>query len=64
MNNSKEALCSFAFRDDVDYQLKNMLTQHTFWVAIMELLELFKPIHEAQKMSEDNRATISYVYSR
>jgi hypothetical protein len=64
INNSKEALRSFAFRDDADYQLKNMLTQNTFWAAITELLELFKPIHEAQKMSEDNRATISYVYSR
>jgi len=64
INDSKEALRSFAFRDDADHQLKAILTQHTFWAAITELLELFKPIHEAQKMSEDNKATISYVYSR
>jgi hypothetical protein len=64
LDNSKEALRSFAFRDDVDFSLKPVLLQHSFWAAITELLELLEPIHTAQKMSEDNKATIGYVYSR
>jgi len=64
LDDSKEALRSFAFRDDVDSISQSILLQHSFWAAVTELLELFKPIHEAQKMSEDNKATISYVYSR
>jgi hypothetical protein len=60
----KEALCSFAFCDDVDFSLKPVLLRYSFWAAITELLELLEPIYTVQKMSEDNKATIGYVYSR
>jgi hAT family C-terminal dimerisation region len=44
--------------------LKSVILNIGFWAAITQLLELLEPIHTLQKMSEDNHATISYVYPR
>ena len=62
LNNSKEALRMFAIRDEVQFPYKNQLQVHEFWAAISDLLQLLQPIHKVQKMSEANRANISYVY--
>jgi len=62
--NTKEALQEFADRLDVDFPLKTNLQLSSFWFAIQELLDLLELIHKAQKMSEDNKANISYVYQR
>jgi hypothetical protein len=35
-----------------------------FWNNVDELLEIFKPFHEAQIMSESSKSNLSYVYSR
>jgi len=35
-----------------------------FWASITQLIELLELIHTLQIMSEDNKATISYVYPR
>jgi hypothetical protein len=62
--NSKQALREFADQPDIDFVPKANLQHSTFWFTIQELLELLEPIHKAQKMSEDNKANISYVYQR
>lgn len=64
LEDSKEALRSFAFREDVEFPFKSILLDIGFWLAITQLLELLEPIHSLQKMSKDNKATISYVYPR
>jgi hypothetical protein len=64
LDDSKEALRSFAYRDDIDFSHKVLLLDLTFWAAITELIKLLEPIHNLQKMSKDNKATISYVYPR
>jgi hypothetical protein len=64
LNNSKEALRSFAFCDDFEFSLKSVILNIGFWASITQLLELLEPIHKLQKMSKDNYATISYVYPR
>jgi hypothetical protein len=64
LNDSKDALRSFAIRDEVQFQYKSQLQVHTFWAAISDLLQILQPIHKVQKMSEANSANISYVYPR
>jgi hypothetical protein len=63
-NDCKEALCSFAYRKDVEFTLSAILLEMEFWALITQLIELLKLIRTLQIMSEDNRATISYVYLR
>jgi hypothetical protein len=58
LDDSKEALRNFAYRDGVEFSSKYLLLDPLFWAALMQLLELFEPIHSLQKMSEDNKATI------
>jgi len=62
--NSKEALREFADQPDIDFAPKSNLQLSTFWFAVQELLDILEPIYKAQKMSEDNKANISYVYQR
>jgi hypothetical protein len=64
LNDSKEALRTFAIRDEVQFPYKSQLQDQEFWAATSDLLQLLKPIHRVQKMSEANRANISYVYPR
>jgi hypothetical protein len=64
LENSKEALRSFAFREDTEFKYKAQLTSLEFWGHITELLELLELIHKKQKMSEANSANICYVYAR
>jgi hypothetical protein len=42
--------------------LKLVLLEIEFWAAITQLLKLLELIYTLQKMLEDNKATISYVY--
>ena len=62
LDDCKEALRSFAYRDDIEFSLSTVLLDMGFWASITQLIELLEPIHSLQKMSEDNKATISYVY--
>ena len=64
VNNSKEALRNFAYCNNIDDSYKHFLLEPGFWAALTQLLELLGPIHNLQKMSEDNHATVSYVYPR
>jgi hypothetical protein len=64
LDNCKEALRSFAYREDTKFNRNSTLLSIGFWATITQLLELLRPIHELQKMLEDNKATISYVYPR
>jgi hypothetical protein len=64
LEDCKEALYSFVYCKDIDYYLKSVLLEIEFWAGIIQLLELLEPIYTLQKMSEDNKATISYVYPR
>jgi hypothetical protein len=60
--NTKEALREFIDRSDVEFQQKTNLQLSSFWFSIQELIDPPKPIHKAQKISEDNKANMSYVY--
>lgn len=64
LDDCKEALRSFAYRDDIEFSLSSVLLGIEFWAAITQLIELLELIHELQKMLEGNKATISYVYLR
>lgn len=63
-SNTHDALREFADRSDVEFAQKSTLQQAGFWFGLQELLDLFNPLHEAQKKSEDNKANIGYVYQR
>jgi hypothetical protein len=64
LENTKEALREFAFRRDVDIKHKDKIILATWWANNTDLLAILEPIHELQKMSEDNKANISYVLPR
>jgi hypothetical protein len=61
---SKRAITYFCANDDVDFGYKELLKTKDFWIQLEDLCEILSPIHELQRMSEDNKATLIYVYGR
>jgi hypothetical protein len=49
---------------DVTHDFKQLVCISDFWQRLDTLLYLFNPIHEAQKMSESDRARLSFVPQR
>jgi hypothetical protein len=45
-------------------QLRSIIVDSEFWSKLGEVAEIIKPIHEAQKMSESNSATLAHVIPR
>ena len=73
VSRSKQALQRFALDEDVVFQIKKdkppnpiktWLVDSNFWASLDDLINILRPIHEAQKLSERNGATIDLVYSR
>jgi hypothetical protein len=69
----KNKLALFAWVNDKNAQvgkkkpgntLKPLIQDHEFWQGLTELSDILKPIHEAQKMSESNGATLAKVIPR
>ena len=44
--------------------LSSIITDHTFWTDLSSIEQIIQPIHEAQKMSESDRSTLSKVVPR
>ncbi len=51
-------------RNGTPNRTKEYVQNHEFWVELDELITLLRPIHEQQKMSEANNATLDKVYTR
>jgi hypothetical protein len=49
VNDSREALRNFAYRDDIDNSYKYLLLEPGLWAALTQLLELLEPIYNLQK---------------
>jgi hypothetical protein len=44
--------------------LEKIILDHSFWTNLSSLEQILRPIHEAQKMSESNKSTLSKVVPR
>jgi hypothetical protein len=44
--------------------LEHIITDHSFWANLSSIEQILRPIHEAQKMSESDRSTLSKVVPR
>jgi hypothetical protein len=66
VRDNQEAIKAMAIDPDSDapQEFKQAVCLGPFWQHLETLLYLFKPIHEAQKMSESDRARLSYVPQR
>jgi len=64
VGDSRQALQHLGLQDDSGFQLQAIVMDHNFWIQLSELISLLEPLHEAQKMSEDNHSTLSYVFKR
>jgi len=66
VDNNKQALRQLAFVDDPDFDFKHsdIVFDQLFWIQLADLLLILEPLHTLQIMSEDNCATLSYVYGR
>lgn len=70
---SKEALLAYAFdnsavfppkKDKLANPIKTYLLDPDFWSGLDDLITILRPVHEAQKISESNSATVDQVYER
>lgn len=73
VSRNKQALQRFALDEDVVFQvkkdkplnpIKTWLVDSNFWASLDDLINILRPIYEAQNLSERNGATIDLVYSR
>ena len=73
VSRSKQALQRFTLDEDIVFQINNdrppnlirtWLVDSNFWASLDDLINILHPIHEAQKLSERNGATIDLVYSQ
>ncbi len=51
-------------KDKAPNPIKAWLVDSDFWTALDDLINILRPIHDAQKASERNGATIDLVYAR
>jgi hypothetical protein len=61
---SRDAICRVTTIQGIEFQYVTTVQDHSFWIKLSELVHFLKPLHELQKMSEDNKATIYYVFER
>jgi hypothetical protein len=65
LEDSSYALKVFAEDSRVDFADGiAIIRQNVFWDKLRELLQLLRPIHEVQRASESNRATLAFVFER
>ena len=60
--NSEEALKAYSLHPDTNIKLCGIIQEVEFWSTLYSLRIFLKPLHEHQKMSESNAATINKVY--
>lgn len=72
---SKDALRRYGTRDDLDYEksdegkgshskMMESITDRNFWHDLEDLIEILKPLHDCQVMSESGDAHLGYVVKR
>ncbi|KAF7173370.1 hypothetical protein CNMCM6106_007473 [Aspergillus hiratsukae] len=66
LKRSKDALKAFArdVSNECDPAILEPINEYAFWAGVEELLDILKPIHEAQIASESSNAHLGYVVSR
>jgi hypothetical protein len=64
VEDSKLALRQLALADETGFLHGDIVLDSQFWVQLLDLLDVLEPIHKLQVMSEDNRATLNYVFER
>jgi hypothetical protein len=66
VDDSKQALRQLAINDDpeIEFKYADIVLDQQFWIQLADLLLILEPLHTLQKMSEDNRASLSFVYER
>lgn len=67
IHKNKEALKAWVGDSRAEIKTKGVMESirdREFWNRIDDLLMIFKPIHEAQKSSEDTESTIAHVGPR
>lgn len=66
LKRSKDALKAFArdINNECDPAILEPINEYSFWASVDELLDILKPIHEAQIASESSDAHLGYVKDR